>query len=66
MEAMERPDDAREQFARAIELSAADGFEYETVLDSIGLARVDGDDAGIVRAYARLRELDVVSLPPGT
>jgi hypothetical protein len=66
LEATQRVGDAREQYVRAIELSATDGFEYETVLASIGLARVERDDAGIERAYARLRELDVVSLPPGT
>jgi tetratricopeptide (TPR) repeat protein len=66
LEGLGRIEDAREEYARAVELSDADGFAYETALASIGLARVDGDEAAAARGEARLRDIDVVALPPGT
>jgi tetratricopeptide (TPR) repeat protein len=65
LEAMHRGGEARAAYARAIELSSTDGFRYEVALASIGLGRVEGDDAAIERALDRLREIDVLSLPPG-
>jgi class 3 adenylate cyclase/tetratricopeptide (TPR) repeat protein len=65
-EALGRTDEARLAYMRAIELSRADQFPYEVALASIGLGRLDCDQARIDGAMAELAALDVLAPPPGT
>ena len=58
--------DARHAFESALDLATADGFTYEIALASIGLGRMDDDDARIAEALTHLSELGVVAPPPGT
>ncbi len=59
-------DEARSDFARAIEHSTRDQYPYERALAEIGLGRLDGDQARIDAATAELAALDVLAPPPGT
>jgi class 3 adenylate cyclase/tetratricopeptide (TPR) repeat protein len=61
-----RVDDARADFARAIECSTRDAYPYERALSSIGLGRLDGDQARVDGAMAELAAIDVLAPPPGT
>ena len=61
-----RVDEGRASFERALELATRDGFTYEVALASLGIARMDGDDAGVAVALAQLGELGVLAPPPGS
>ena len=58
-------DEGREMFEKALRLAADDGSTYEMALASMGIARLDGDDAGVSYALAQLSELGVMAAPPG-
>ncbi len=60
-----RDGDARRAFEVARDLATRDGFTYEIALSSIGLAHMNGDDAGVAAGLAQLTELGV-ALPPGS
>jgi tetratricopeptide (TPR) repeat protein len=61
-----RTAEARNSFQAARSLAEADGFIYEVALSSIGVGRIDGDDACVTNALAQLRELGVEAPPPGS
>ena len=61
-----RTDEARSDFARAIEFSVRDHYPYERALAEIGLGRLDDDQARIEAATTELAALDVLAPPPGT
>ena len=61
-----RDDEGREMFEKALRLATDDGSAYEVALASMGIARMNGDDAGVWSALAQLRELGVIAAPPGS
>ncbi|MEO8268057.1 MAG: AAA family ATPase [Ilumatobacteraceae bacterium] len=58
--------EAREKFEQALTLATRDGSAYEVALASMGIARMDGDEAGVSRALGELSELGVIAAPPGS
>jgi tetratricopeptide (TPR) repeat protein len=61
-----RDAEARKTFENALDLATVDGFTYEVALASMGIGRMDGDDARVSTALAQLAELGVVAAPPGS
>ena len=61
-----RTPEARAQFERALADARLEGFAYEEVLATLGLARLDGDQGGVASALARLGQLGVLAPPPGS
>jgi tetratricopeptide (TPR) repeat protein len=61
-----RRDEARNAFEKALEFALVDGFIYEVALASMGLGRIDGDEARVSTALRQLAELGVVAAPPGS
>jgi tetratricopeptide (TPR) repeat protein len=62
----DRESEARGAFQKALDLASEDGFAYEMALASMGLGRVDSDEARVVEAIAQLMELGVEAAPPGS
>ncbi|HEY5422456.1 MAG TPA: hypothetical protein VIK05_03230, partial [Ilumatobacteraceae bacterium] len=62
----DRPDEARVEFQTAFDLATTDGFVYEVALASMGLGRLNDDDARVSAAMAQLSELGVLAPPPGS
>ncbi len=61
-----RDTEARVAFETALAFATRDGYTYEMALASMGIARLDGDDARVADALAQLTELGVVAAPPGS
>ncbi|MEP7203035.1 MAG: adenylate/guanylate cyclase domain-containing protein [Ilumatobacteraceae bacterium] len=61
-----REQEARASFEIALDHATADGFIYEIALASMGIARMDNDDARISISLAQLGDLGVVAPPPGS
>ncbi len=61
-----RETEARKSFETALDLATVDGFTYEIALASMGIGRMDGDDARVAAALVQLGELGVVAAPPGS
>jgi tetratricopeptide (TPR) repeat protein len=61
-----RDAEARQEFEAALDHATVDGSKYEMALASMGIGRMDEDDARIAAALVQLGELGVVAPPPGS